>query len=98
MAEKRKIKKTKDDSKFKASSLCGISEQRAEEITKSFRHGMIETDKWTDLVNWVIKVANIQGQEEHMFLGYTFGRLYEKDNNTTPHGLMEALLGGHVHK
>lgn len=81
----------KEDSSFSANKVFGITDKRADEIIKAFRHGKIESDSWLEVLEYVKKECKLSGESEFAYYGYMFGRMYEQHQNPMSH-LMEHLF------
>lgn len=61
--------------KIKANDIFGISQERADEIIKHFKHARVDFHKWSDVMTEVHK--HLKGEAEFGYAGYCMGRLYE---------------------
>lgn len=82
MAKKQaKKKEEKVPEKFSAPKLFGISDKRADELFNTWRHAKLDNDTWQGVWKQTVKDGNLSGEAEFAYLGYVFGRLYEKHDN-----------------
>lgn len=87
----KKAKKEEKNPTFSANKVFGISDKRADEIIKAFRHGKIENENWVGVLEYVKKECKLKGEAEFAYFGYMFGRMYEQHQNPISH-LMEHLM------
>jgi hypothetical protein len=81
---------------FSANEVLGVSEKKADEIVRAFRHARIDHDSWTDVLNEVGK--KVKTKEEYAYFGYIFGRMYQKDQDSPCGALSKILEGLHSDK
>jgi hypothetical protein len=70
--------------------LFGLTDERADEIAKAFRHAHIDTDKWTDCFSQTVKAAKVKELSEAYYLGWFFRAQYKKNDMKSL--LFEKLL------
>lgn len=88
----KKVEKTNEEehNHMRASDFFGISEERADEIIKAFRHAKVDHGgNWGAIITEVKKT--IKGEGEYGFFGWTFGRMYSEDEKS-PMDFLEHLL------
>lgn len=80
------------DSQITPYDLFKISEERFEVIADTFKKHSKSCDEWKEAITKTIEEAKISGENEHILLGYLFGRLYQwKENMGLPTSLIELL-------
>lgn len=92
-AKKATAKKAdkKESGTFSFNELFGVSSKRADEIISAFKHAQLDHDNWQGVLKQVQETVNLQGDGEHVYFGYVYGRLYEK-HNSSPMSFLEHLL------
>ena len=78
-------KKESKPRKGSVPKLCGITEKRADEITKTLSEEMRNAKNWHTIIGATIKNAKIKTAGEGMYLGWIFRIDYVKMNDPLAH-------------
>lgn len=92
MPKTKKVEVEAEVESTKASDFFGISEERADEIIKAFRHAKVDHGgNWGKILVQV--KSTIKGEGEYGFFGWVFGRMYSADEEEhSPMKLLEHIL------
>lgn len=84
-------KAKKEEGKFSASDVFGVTDKRADEILRTFRHAKIDCKGWVEVLEYVKKECKLEGEAEFTYFGYMFGRMYEQNEDPMRHFLGHLL-------
>lgn len=90
---KQKKENKKAPNRFKVNEVLGVSEKRADELIELFHKALHKHSTWTEVLEYVKKSSDIKGEGDFAYMGYMFGRLYERHDGRSKN-ILTTILGG----